>query len=182
MWCQRCGGESKELENPDSFSSRNEGSPGAKAASLWSRKPHLTPADPLISPNTSTLLLPSQQVPGCSQLNVCVLPKFNQCHSATILKIQSRSRGLKRTCLPGTRYSRMCHASEVVEGILDALPQLLRPAESPGHGRHVLVHGGGPWGQGTADRSQTLALGPVPPTIPRPPPLIPRFASSSSPC
>lgn len=36
----------------------------------------------------------------------------------------------------------MCHASEVVEGTLDALPQLLRPVETPGHSWHVLVHRG----------------------------------------
>lgn len=45
----------------------------------------------------------------------------------------------------------MCHASKVVKGTLDALPQLLCPAEAPGHSGHVLVHGGEPWGQGTAD-------------------------------
>ena len=45
----------------------------------------------------------------------------------------------------------MCHASEVVKGTLDALPQLLRPAEPPGHSGHVLMHGGEAWGQGTAD-------------------------------
>lgn len=29
---------------------------------------------------------------------------------------------------------------EVAEGALDTLPQLLRPADAPSHGGHVLVH------------------------------------------
>lgn len=34
----------------------------------------------------------------------------------------------------------MCDVYEVAEGALDTLPQLLRPADAPSHGGHVLVH------------------------------------------
>lgn len=59
----------------------------------------------------------------------------------------------------------MCDASEVGKGTLDAVPQVLRPAETPSHRRHVLVHQGEPWGHSTA----TMKWGPSPsaPLCPR---------------
>jgi hypothetical protein len=62
-----------------------------------------------------------------------------------------------KTCLPGIRYSRMCDASEITEGTLDALLQLLCPPEAPCHSRHVFVHCGEPWGHRQPDWSKDTA-------------------------
>lgn len=50
-------------------------------------------------------------------------------------------------CLLSIRYLQMCDVCEVAEGTLDALPQLLCPADAPSHGGHVLVHRRESWRQ-----------------------------------
>lgn len=89
---------------------------------------------------------------------------------------QNSRAGLEAQTEPGPSYSRMRDASEAGEGPLDALPQLPRPAETPGHTGHVLVHRGEPWGHGTGGmRDAPLRREPLPPATPR-------LASSASAC
>ena len=77
----------------------------------------------------------------------------------------------------------MCDASEVGEGALDTLPQLLCPAETPGHSGHVLVHGGEPWGHGTGRLKEARPRPHSAQEYPPPPYFLPQYLHLlKSPC